>query len=101
MLDEYAREKIWRKHFSAEAPRKEIDFEFLARQFKQPGGNIRNVVLASAFAAAEDGTAIGMEHVIPAVEAEYQKQGKLLRESELGPCLHLSRRRAARGADSG
>src|SRR5271157_423351 len=96
MPDEAAREQIWRKHFPAEAPTKEIDFAFLAKQFKLAGGNIRNVALAAAYAAAEDGSAIDMGHVIPAVEAEYQKQGRLVMENEFGKYLDLTRRRAAR-----
>ena len=96
MPDEPAREQIWRKHFPAEAPTKEIDFAFLAKQFKLAGGNIRNVALAAAYAAAEHGTAIDMGHLIPAVEAEYQKQGRLVMENEFGKYLDLTRRRAAR-----
>jgi hypothetical protein len=94
--DEAAREQIWRKHFPPEAPAGEIDFAFLARQFKLTGGNIRNVALAAAYAAAQDGSAIGMAHVIPSVEAEYQKQGRLVMASELGKYQEYARRRAAR-----
>jgi hypothetical protein len=94
--DEAAREQIWRKHFPAEAPQQEIDFAFLAKQFKLTGGNIRNVALAAAYTAAQEGTAIGMADIIPAVEAEYQKQGRLVMANELGKYLPYARRRAAR-----
>jgi SpoVK/Ycf46/Vps4 family AAA+-type ATPase len=96
MPDEAAREQIWRKHFPVEAPTGDIEFPFLARQFKLAGGNIRNVALAAAYAAAQDGSAIDMGHIIPAIEAEYQKQGKLVMEREFGKYLHLTRGRAAR-----
>src|SRR5262249_8296884 len=96
MPDEAARERIWRKHFPAEAPTGDIEFPFLARQFKLAGGNIRNVALAAAYAAAQDGSAIDVGHIIPAIEAEYQKQGKLVMEREFGKYLHLTRGRAAR-----
>jgi SpoVK/Ycf46/Vps4 family AAA+-type ATPase len=96
MPDEAAREQIWRKHFPAEAPTQGIDFAFLAKQFKLAGGNIRNIAMAAAYAAAEHGTAIDMGQIIPAVQAEYQKQGRLVMESEFGKYLHLTRRRAAR-----
>ena len=95
MPDEAAREQIWRKHFPAEAPTNQIDFAFLATQFKLAGGNICNVALAAAYAAARDGSAIDMGHVIPAIEAEYQKQGKMVMEREFGKYLHLTRGRAA------
>jgi len=94
--DEAARLQIWQKHFPEEAPTKDIDFAFLARQFKLTGGNIRNIILASAYAAAQDGTAIDMSHIIPAIEVEYQKQGKLVMESEFEKYLPQTRRRAAR-----
>ncbi|HEX3151494.1 MAG TPA: ATP-binding protein [Gemmataceae bacterium] len=96
MPDETARNQIWRKHFPDQAPTKDIDFAFLAKQFKLSGGNIRNVALAAAYSAARNGGVIGMTHIIPAIEAEYQKQGRLVMDSELGSYLHYGRRRAAR-----
>jgi SpoVK/Ycf46/Vps4 family AAA+-type ATPase len=93
--DEAAREQIWRNHFPPEAPISEIDFQYLARQYKFTGGNIRNVCLASAYSAAQEGCPIGMEHVIPAVEAEYQKQGRLVMSSELGSQRQQAQRRSA------
>jgi SpoVK/Ycf46/Vps4 family AAA+-type ATPase len=59
-----------------------VDFGFLARQFELAGGNIRNVVLAGAFLAAEDGGAIRMDHLILATAREMQKLGKLPSRSE-------------------
>jgi hypothetical protein len=94
--DEAAREAIWRKHFPAAAPTEDIDFAFLAKQFKLTGGNIRNVALAAAYAAAQDSTAIDMAHIIPAIEDEYHKQGRLVVASELGKYLSYAQRRAAR-----
>ena len=82
--DPSARERIWRGHFPDEAPRGEIDFEFLAEQFDVSGGNIRNVVLNSAFAAAQEGGPISMRHVIASLRGEYQKQGKLVMAGDLG-----------------
>jgi SpoVK/Ycf46/Vps4 family AAA+-type ATPase len=96
MPDEPAREQIWRKHFPAAAPTKDIDFPFLAKQFKLTGGNIRNVALAAAYTAAQENTDIGMAQIIPAVEAEFRKQGRLVMESDLGKHLqHAAVRRAA------
>jgi len=60
-----------------------VDIEFLARQFKLSGGNIKNIALAAAFLAAEDGGAVSMVHVTHAVRREYQKLGKALSAEEL------------------
>jgi hypothetical protein len=54
-----------------------VDFPFLARQFELSGGNIRNVVTAAAFMAAEKGRPISMEHLARATGRELQKMGKL------------------------
>lgn len=85
--DEAQRLQIWRIHFPDPqvAPRDEgIDFEFLARQFRVSGGNIKNIVLSAAFLAAADGGKIGMEHLIQSTRREYQKMGQVLAEHELG-----------------
>jgi hypothetical protein len=72
------RERIWRGMFPPEAPLgTDVDFPFLARQFELSGGNIRNVVTAAAFMAAERGRPISMEHLARATGREFQKMGKL------------------------
>jgi hypothetical protein len=93
--DEAARLEIWKKHFPPEAPTKDIDFKFLAQRFKLTGAMIRNAAMAAAYAAAHTGTPIDMGHIIPAVEAEYQKQGRLIMRSEFGEYLSRTRKRAA------
>ena len=88
--EEEYRRRIWEITFPPEAPRAaDIDYDFLARQFKISGGHIRNVIVSAAFLAAEDGRVIGMEHLIRATRREYQKMGKLLVESEFGPYFEL------------
>ncbi|MCK7494835.1 MAG: ATP-binding protein [Comamonadaceae bacterium] len=59
----------------------------LARRFEMTGGNIRNVALAAAFLAAEEGEAVNMGHLVHATQREYQKSGKLLRDAGLGDPL--------------
>ncbi len=81
--NEVSRLEIWRKHLPKEAPlADEVDLAFLASQFKITGGGIRNIVLNAAFLAAEEGGAIGMEHLLQATRREYEKMGKLYAESE-------------------
>jgi SpoVK/Ycf46/Vps4 family AAA+-type ATPase len=92
--DEHAREKIWRLQFPEKAPlAPDIDFHFLASQFKLAGGNIHNVALDAAFLAAEEsGTAgrISMDHIIEAIKNEYRKLGKLVMKTDLGPYSRAS-----------
>jgi MoxR-like ATPase len=77
------RERIWRGTFPPEAPLAAgVDFSFLARQFELSGGNIRNVVTAAAFLAAEKGLPISMEHLARATAREFQKMGKLPSKAE-------------------
>ncbi|NBD22306.1 AAA family ATPase [Paenibacillus sp. T1] len=79
------RREIWKAMFPEEAPRREnIDYEFLARQFKMAGGHIKNVVLSAAFLAAKEGRSIGMEHLIPSVKREMDKTGKLTSKEDFG-----------------
>jgi AAA+ superfamily predicted ATPase len=88
--DETHRYHIWRTHFPAEAPcGDDIDFTFLARQFKLSGGNIRNVVLTASFLAAADGENICMKHLILAVRREFQKLGKACTETVFGSYFTL------------
>jgi len=72
------RERIWCGVFPREAPLAEdVDLAFLARQFELTGGNIRNVALAAAFRAADEGAPIRMAHLIVATGRELEKTGKL------------------------
>ncbi len=83
--DETQRELIWRRHIPAEAPvEPDIDFGFLARQFKLTGGHIKNAVVTAAFLAARSSKKIGMDEMIRAVKIELQKQGKLIMKSDFG-----------------
>ena len=46
------------------------------------GGNIRNIAIASAFLAAQDGGSITMKNIIRATKREFQKMGKLCTETD-------------------
>jgi hypothetical protein len=88
--EEGERRRIWARCWPAEAPLgDDVDLNFLARQFKLTGGNIRNVAIAAAFTAAADGGRVTMPHLIRGVRREYQKMGKICAESDFGPYLEL------------
>jgi AAA+ superfamily predicted ATPase len=84
--DEAERLQIWRQMFPPEAPlANDIDLESLARRVKLTGGHLRNIGLASAFLAADEGQPIAMRHLMVATGYELQKIGKMRLESDKGP----------------
>jgi SpoVK/Ycf46/Vps4 family AAA+-type ATPase len=91
MPEEQYRLRIWETTTPAEVPLDpSADFAFLAKQFRISGGNIRNIVLAAAFLAAHDGTAMGMRHLIRATRREFQKLGRMVTEADFGEhIVHL------------
>jgi SpoVK/Ycf46/Vps4 family AAA+-type ATPase len=75
------RERIWRVTFPPQTPIDEaVDFRLLAERFRLTGGNIRNIVLAAAFLAAEEDDKVRMTHILHAARREYQKMGRLIKE---------------------
>lgn len=88
--EEEDRLEIWRRVFPAQAPMEDsVDLNFIARQFKLSGGNIKNIAVTSAFLAAQENKNISMRHLILATRREYQKMGKLLIEAEFGEYFNL------------
>jgi SpoVK/Ycf46/Vps4 family AAA+-type ATPase len=83
--DEAERRRIWARIWPPETPRGEdVDLDLLAREFRFAGGNIKNVALAAAFGAAQDGGCVTMNHVLHATRREYQKLGKALAVEQVG-----------------
>ncbi|OCT11384.1 hypothetical protein A8709_06840 [Paenibacillus pectinilyticus] len=81
--DSEYREKIWQSMFPPAAPLSDdVDFKYLAQRYEIAGGNIKNVVLSSAFLAAESGESIRMQHIIKSIRHELQKSGKILARQE-------------------
>lgn len=81
--EEGERQRIWQGMFPPQAPlNADIDWGFLARQFKLAGGNIKNIALHAAFLAAEGGTGIGMVQIIQATKREFHKMGRLCSQAE-------------------
>lgn len=83
--NEKNRRRIWEKIWPSATPRTpDLDLDFMARRFELAGGNIRNIALASAFLAADDGEVVDMRHLIRATQREYQKMGKVMIDGEFG-----------------
>ncbi len=90
MPEDDDRHRLWEQHLRPGLPRAgDVDLDFLARAFKISGGNIRNIVLAAAFLAAEDSRPVEMADLIRATEREYRKLGHLVVETEFGPYYEL------------
>jgi signal transduction histidine kinase len=90
MPDAVQRERLWRQMFPAEAPlADDADLPFLARHFELAGGDIRNVALDAAYAAAAAGTSIGMPHLLHALSRQLVKSGKAASASDFKQYGHL------------
>jgi hypothetical protein len=73
------REVIWRVNFPSETPiTEDVDFRLLARRFRLAGGNIRNIIMAAAFLAADQGQDVSMKQLLHAARREFQKIGRLI-----------------------
>ncbi len=75
------RADIWRRVFPEATPVADLDIAQLA-QLHLTGGHIRNMALHGAFAAAEDGSPVRMEHLLRAARTEYTKLERPLTENE-------------------
>lgn len=85
-----SRKEIWLKMFTKEVPiAKDVDFNFIARQFELSGGSIKNACLTAAFMAASENTDITMKHMIKSIEYEIKKQGKMVAKSDFGEYGYL------------
>lgn len=83
--DQGDRRRIWQTIWPAQVPiHEDVDFDFLAEQFKLSGGNIKNVALAAAFFAAAEDSAVRMRHLLHAVADEFRKLGKPLSQEMFG-----------------
>jgi SpoVK/Ycf46/Vps4 family AAA+-type ATPase len=76
------RTAIWQRIFPAETPTAGLDLARLAR-LNVVGGNIRNIALGAAFLAADEGSPVGMGHLLRAARSECAKMEKPLSEAEV------------------
>jgi hypothetical protein len=79
--DHSTRREIWERALPAAMPRAAVDLSRLAR-LNIAGGNIRNIALNAAFAAAEQGEAVAMVHLLHAARREYAKVNRVLTDAE-------------------
>lgn len=81
--NEQQRRQIWEKVWPDPTPcSPDLNLDLLARRFEITGANIRNIALAAAFLAADDGRVIHMPHLFQAIRREYQKLGRILMEED-------------------
>ena len=79
--DQPHRKRIWEVLFPATLPKVDnIDFDLLSHRHKFTGGNIRNIIVAAAYLAAEDGGVVTMQHIQHGTRRELQKIGRLIDE---------------------
>jgi SpoVK/Ycf46/Vps4 family AAA+-type ATPase len=72
---------LWQSMVPPEALReRELELDWLARDFEMAGANIKNTVLRAAFNAAEQGIPISAQLLRRAAVQEYKEMGKLVRE---------------------
>jgi ATP-dependent 26S proteasome regulatory subunit len=82
------RKRIWEVVWPDAVPRERtLCFDAIAEICKLSGGNIKSAALGGAYYAAAEGTAVGIRHVVRAVEREYEKLGRPLKPQEVAPLL--------------
>jgi len=72
---------IWQKALPAETPKKDLDYERLAR-LNLSGGNIHSIALNAAFIAAQNGQTVTMPVLLTAARVELRKLEKAFSEAE-------------------
>jgi SpoVK/Ycf46/Vps4 family AAA+-type ATPase len=78
--DPETRLRLWTRHLQdlgGTDPDDPIDVDELANSVQVSGGDIRNIVLSSAYAAVAEGSKVGSRHIVASVRREYIKLGRL------------------------
>ena len=75
------RKRIWERVFPKAAPLGGVDYAAISK-LNVPGGVIRNIATHAAFLAADQGTPIGMPHILSAARVEYAKLERPLTPAE-------------------
>lgn len=75
---------LWEKVFPKQMPLQgDLDISYLAENFELSGASIKNIAVNAAFLAASRNEITGMEHIMTALQQEYEKSGKILGKAEL------------------
>ncbi|MEM5774707.1 MAG: ATP-binding protein, partial [Anaerolineaceae bacterium] len=78
--------RIWKALFPGNVPVDEaLDFGLLAKKYKLPGANIRNIIISAVYLAAADGKRVGMRHLLHGTHRELQKMRRLIEEEAPSP----------------
>jgi len=80
--DSEQRAEIWRRAFPTQTPTRDLDYIKLGK-LSVAGGNIRNIVLNSAFMAADHHEPVQMKHILQAAKIEYIKLEKPMMDMEV------------------
>jgi len=80
--DSEQRAEIWRRAFPTQTPTHDLDYIKLGK-LSVAGGNIRNIVLNSAFMAADHNEPVQMKHILQAAKIEYIKLEKPMMDMEV------------------
>ena len=75
------RKQIWEKALPPQTPRRDLDFERLAR-LNISGGNIHSIALNAAFMAAQNGQTVTMPILLAAARVEMRKLEKSFSDAE-------------------
>jgi hypothetical protein len=78
------RRRIWETIFPARVPRRNLDYDRLAR-LNVTGGSIHVIALNAAFLAAQEGSEVTMRLIMKAARTEFQKLNRPILESDLIP----------------
>lgn len=81
------RDAIWRGIFPDDAPTEDLDYDLLA-ELELTGGQIKSISQTTAVLAAANGNTIGMEHVVRALEREFDTRGQSLSDVDFGDYAH-------------
>jgi hypothetical protein len=83
------RHSLWTTMLPPGVDARDVDVDFLARQFPLAGGHIRSIILNACLQSAggSPGTRprLTMERVIVAVQREYDKLGRSVTLEQFGP----------------
>ena len=61
-----------------------IDFRFFAEKFELSGSNIKAILFNAAYMAGAEDKLIGPEHIVRAMQYEFNKLGKLVNKGDFG-----------------